>query len=80
MLKQPAGDGIFKPLRSKAETKATTTDNASRQIIDAEAAKREAKTAKLREARLAMEAVQAAEAAANPPPAKKPTKAKAAKK
>jgi hypothetical protein len=80
MLKQTAGEGIFKPLGSKAESKASATDAASRQIIDAEVAQREAKTAKLREARLAMEARQAAEAQANPAPVKKPARAKVAKR
>lgn len=60
---------LFKPNRQ--ESKAQTTDAAARAIIDSEAAKREAKTARLRAARLA----QAAEEA--PAPAKrKPARAK----
>lgn len=57
---------LFKPARSKAESKAQTTDNAARAIIGDEAARREAKTAKLRQARLESEA----KAAAEPAPAK----------
>lgn len=45
---------VFKP--NKQESKAQITDAAARAIIDSEAARREAKTARLREARLAMEA------------------------
>lgn len=55
---------ILKP--SKAETKFQATDNAARRIIDAEAVARDKKTARLRAARLAREAV-SHEA---PPPAK----------
>lgn len=68
---------VFKPARSKSESKADTTTTAARAILGDEVAKREAKTAKLRAARLAMEEAQAAEA-----PAPKPAKAKkpAAKK
>lgn len=64
---------LFKPKASKAETKADTTTNAARTIIDAEAEKREAKTARLRQARLDQEALAAEQAA----PAK-PKRAKAA--
>lgn len=55
---------LFRPARSKAESKADTTNNAARAIIDDEAARREAKTAKLRQARLEQEA--AAETEAKP--------------
>jgi len=48
--------GLFKPNSTRTEAKADTTDKAARQIIDAEAAKRAAKTEKLRAARLAQEA------------------------
>jgi hypothetical protein len=64
---------LFKPKASKAETKADTTTNAARTIIDAEAEKREAKTARLRQARLDQEALAAEQAA----PAK-PKRAKVA--
>lgn len=57
---------LFKPKPSKAETKADITDNTARAIIGDEAARREAKTAKLRQARLEHEA----KLAALPPPAK----------
>lgn len=68
---------VFRPLRSRTETKAATTDNAARAIIDAEAARRETKTAKLRQARLESEARAAAEPA--PVTAPKPKKTAKAK-
>lgn len=43
---------LFKPKASKAETKADTTDHAARAILRDEAARREAKTARLRQERL----------------------------
>lgn len=49
-----AAAAAFKPNRN--ESKAQITDAAARAITDTEAAKREAKTAKLRAARLALEA------------------------
>lgn len=50
---------------SRAQTKADLTDSAARAIIGEEARRREEKTARLREARLAREAAEAeAEAAA----------------
>ncbi len=55
---------LFRPARSKAESKADTTNNAARAILDDEAARREAKTAKLRQARLESEARAAAAAPA----------------
>ena len=67
-------DNLFRPSRSKAETKAQVTDNAARAIIDAEVDSREAKTERLRQARMKMEAEQAANEEAAP--AKK-TRAKA---
>lgn len=59
---------LFKPQPSnKAQTKADMTDSAARAIIGEEARRREEKTARLREARLAREAAEAeAEAAAKP--------------
>ncbi len=66
-------DTLFKPNRSKAETKADITDRTARGIMDSEAAKREAKTERLRAARLAAE-----EAA--PAPVAAPTRRKAAAK
>ena len=49
-------DTLFKSSRSKAETKADITDRTVKAILDDEAAKRRAKTEKLRAARLAKEA------------------------
>lgn len=75
---------IFKPKASKSESKAEITDHAARAIIDDEVARREAKTAKLRQARLELEAKQADEAAAaaksktkTPAPARRAKKAAA---
>lgn len=47
---------LFKPRPSKAETKADITDHAARAIIGDEASRRDAKTARLRQARLESEA------------------------
>lgn len=58
----PTEHTLFKPSKSKSETKADVTDNAARAIIDDEVARREAKTAKLRRARLAQEADLSSEA------------------
>ena len=49
-------DNLFRPVRSKAETKAEITDQTARSIVGAEAERRDAKTARLRKARLASEA------------------------
>ena len=65
---------LSRPARSKAETKAEITDRTARAIIDAEAARREAKTEKLRRARLAREERDAAAS-----PAAEETKAKTSK-
>lgn len=59
-------DNLFRATRSKAETKAQVTDNAARAIIDAEVDSREAKTERLRQARMKMEADQAETAEATP--------------
>ena len=50
---------LFKPKPSKAETKADVTTHVARAIIGAEAERREAKTARLRQARLEDEATRA---------------------
>jgi hypothetical protein len=47
---------LFGPVPSKAETKADITNHAARTIIGDEAARREAKTERLRQARLENEA------------------------
>ncbi len=52
-------DTLFKPARSRLETKADITDRTVRTILDEEVAKRRAKTAKLRAARLEMESQEA---------------------
>ena len=59
-----AAAAAFGPKPSRAETKADVTDHAARSIISAEAERREAKTARLRQARLEQEAAQAATRAA----------------
>ena len=47
----PEGN-LVKPRQSKAETKADVTNNAAKAIIGAEVERREAKTLRLRKARL----------------------------
>ncbi len=66
-------DNQQRPARSKAETKAEITDSVARTIIEAEAKARDTKTAKIRQARLAMEA-RAAEAAPSRSRGKKTSK------
>ena len=56
-------DNLFSFKGSAAETKAATTDKAFRAITDAEAKSREAKTARLKKARLEQEVQQPAEPA-----------------
>lgn len=65
-------EGIFKPKPTSTEAKGDTTTRAARAIIQGEAAAREAKTEKLRQARLAKEA----EEALVPPPPKPVRKAR----
>ena len=67
-----AAVSLFKP--NKQESKAQTTDTIARAIIDKEVALRDAKTAKLRAARLAMEAEQQPDPVAAPK-AKRPRRA-----
>lgn len=55
-----AGQTLSRPARPKTESKADITDRTARIIIGAEAERRDVKTARLRQARLEMEAVQAA--------------------
>ena len=59
---------LFRAPKSKAATKADLTDRTARAIVDAEVDRREAKTARLRQARLEMEA----KASEETPPAKPP--------
>lgn len=49
-------DGLFKPNLTKTESKAETVSRVARSMIDQEIAKRDAKTARLREARMARDA------------------------
>jgi len=49
-------DTLFRTKGTSAENKAATTDRAFREIVEAEARTREAKTARLRQARLEKEA------------------------
>ncbi|MCT7375215.1 hypothetical protein [Chelativorans salis] len=51
-------DTLFPPTKPNAATKAEITNRTARAIIDAEAARRDAKTERLRQARLEMEAGQ----------------------
>ena len=64
-------DNLLRPQKSKAQSKADLTDSTARAIIKVEADERQAKTRRLKQARLEMEAQQ-------PQPA--PTKTRAAKK
>jgi hypothetical protein len=63
---------LFKPRMTRPETKADITDHAARVITGDEAARRQAKTARLRRARLENEAKLAA---ASSPPKLRPKKA-----
>lgn len=49
-------NAVFQPKRSKQEAKADVTTRIAREIIDGESSAREAKTERLRAARLAQEA------------------------
>ena len=75
MAKSTEARGIFAPNPSRQDSKATTTSNAARAILETEVRQREAKTARLRALRLKMEAE------APPPPAKvaKPARKSAVK-
>ena len=55
-MKHAVPEGVFKPSASRAEAKNDTTTKIAWSIIEAEVAQREAKTRRLREARLAREA------------------------
>ncbi|MBS3650978.1 hypothetical protein KEU06_20400 [Pseudaminobacter sp. 19-2017] len=66
--------GVYAPRPSRQESKADSTTNVARSIIEAEAKARDAKTAKLRALRLAQEAVSEPVA-----PAKRPARKAAAK-
>ena len=76
-------DALFKPNMSKAETKAEAVSRAAMTMIEQEVALRDAKTARLREERLAREATdEPVKAKAKPkakPAAKSTAKSAAAK-
>jgi hypothetical protein len=57
-------DNLFPPVPAKPQSKAELTNSMARAIISAEADEREAKTQRLRQARLEMEARQAVPAPA----------------
>jgi len=71
MRHQPVPEGIFKPKPTAGETKQDATTRAARQILDGEVAERERKTERLRQARLAMQAIEAASPAASSPAKKR---------
>jgi hypothetical protein len=71
-------DNLFKPSMSKGELKGDATTRAARAIIDREVADRDAKTARLKIARLAKEAEER-DAAPAPAPARKTVRKAAAK-
>ncbi|MCG6859025.1 MAG: hypothetical protein LJE67_13275 [Salaquimonas sp.] len=56
MARKITTKNLFKPAPSKGESKAQITDRAVKQITDIEVEKRNAKTERLRKARLAQEA------------------------
>ncbi|WP_029353403.1 hypothetical protein [Bosea sp. 117] len=69
----PVRDTAFKPKLSQTESKAEAVSRIAKSLIKQEAALREAKTARLREARLAKEAVEhAVETSAPKPPRTRP--------
>lgn len=68
---------LFQQPRSKAESKADVTTSNARSIMDAEVKKREAKTQRLREARLALAASEDAPAAPAKKAARRPARKKA---
>lgn len=57
-MNEPIIDAVFRPKPSRHETKADATTRAAREIIDHETSAREAKTARLRAARLAVQATE----------------------
>jgi hypothetical protein len=73
MSKTEIADAIFRPTVSTREAKTDLTTRVAREIMDGEVAAREAKTERLRAARLAMEAA----APAPEPPAPKVRKKRA---
>lgn len=72
MARSITKENLFVPAPNKAEAKGDTTTRVAQSILDVEVAAREAKTARLRAARLAMEATQEPEPATKPKARKKP--------
>ncbi|MFK8252432.1 hypothetical protein [Ancylobacter terrae] len=66
-------DDMFKPHLSKTESKAEQVSRIAKSMIEQEIASRDAKTARLRAARLAREAAEAPPEQAAPRPARAPT-------
>lgn len=60
MINQSLADTVFTPKPNRAETRADITSRIAREIIDQEVLARDAKTDRLRAARLAREAEEAA--------------------
>lgn len=77
-MDEVAINAIFQPKASKQEAKADTTTRVAREIMDVEVAKREAKTERLRLARLEREYAEAEKP--SKPAAAKPRKPAVAKK
>ncbi len=67
---------LFRPTRTRSETKAETTDRSARAIIEAEAKHRESKTEKLRQARFKSEALKTISTLPDPKPGSKATEPK----
>lgn len=61
-MTQASRDASFKPSLSRAESKADSVSRIAMSMVEQEIVKRDAKTARLREARLAREAATQAEA------------------
>ncbi|WP_269931823.1 hypothetical protein [Aminobacter sp. HY435] len=72
MARSITKENLFVPALNKAEAKGDTTTRVAQSILDVEVAAREAKTARLRAARLAMEAAQEPEPVTKPKARKKP--------
>lgn len=72
MARSMTKDNLFATPLNKSEAKGDVTTRVAHMIIDTEIAAREAKTARLKAARLAMEATQEPLAIAKKPARKKP--------
>lgn len=77
-MNQDLINSVFTPTVNRHETRADITSRVAREIMDQEAAARDAKTARLRAARLAREAAEADAPAA--PAVRKPAKASVRRK